>query len=277
MGIKDYYVAALKGRILQLAPEAVIIDITHQIRSFRVSEAAYHIRAIVDDFPEGTVHVIGVDSEPLINFSDPNDSILPLIMKYKGQFFVGADNGFFNLLLEGEEAEGFWQLEDALSQPHLMKFPEKNLLIPAACKLLNGIPLEEFCTPTTNIHKAIEVAPVITENTLRGTVIHIDYYGNIISNIKQKHFDHFGAKTPFTIYFRDKQYYIDQISTGYNDVSHGEKIAFFNDNGLLEIAINKGTIENGGGANQLLGIKLNDIIRVEFTPRGSRQTIESLF
>lgn len=277
MGLKDYYVAALKGRILSLSPNARIIDITHNIHSFKFDEAAYNIKGCFQDFPVNTVHIIGVDAEPLINFSFPEKSIYPIIVKYKGHYFVGADNGFFSLLLDGDEAEGIWRLEDVLSNPELMKFPAKNILVPAACKIISGVPLEDFCSPLKTVNKVIQIAPVISDNTLRGSVIYIDHYGNVISNITQKHFEDFGKNTPFIIYFREKQYYIDKISTGYNEVSHGEKLAFFNDNGYLEIAINKGTPENGGGANKLLGIKLGDVVRVEFTPPGSRATINSFF
>lgn len=277
MGLGDYYVASLKGRILKTLPDVQIVDISHFVSPFKVTQAAHLLKNCMNDFPDNTVHIIGVDAEPLINFNHPEDSVYPTIMKFKGQYFVGADNGFFSLLLGNKKAEGLWRLEDVLSRPELMNFPTKNILVPAACKIIAGEKLESFCSPVEAIRKAIPLSPVIDGNTLKGAVNYIDHYGNIITNITKDDFYRIGKNVPFVIYFRQKEYYIDLISLGYNEVPPGEKVAIFNDGGYLEIAINKGTPENGGGANSLFGLRVGDIIRIEFTPRGSRTTIESLF
>lgn len=277
MGLRDHYVAALKGAILNHSQNVQIVDISHQISPFNSSQAAYMLRNVIRDFPDGTVHVIGVDAEPNVNFSQPSESELPMIIEYKNQFFVGINNGFFSLLLDHDKAASIWEMDDVLSQPELMNFPTKNILIPAACKIVNKIPFEDFCSKADQIKRAIPLSPVLEGHTLKGAVIHIDHYGNIITNIRKDDFFRLGRNIPFIIYFRQKEYYIDKISIGYNDVPAGEKVALFNDGGYLEIAINKGTPENGGGANALFGLRLKDIIRIEFTPRGSRETIESLF
>jgi S-adenosylmethionine hydrolase len=198
-------------------------------------------------------------------------------MQLKGQFFVGNDNGIFSLLLRNQEPQGLWAIDDVLSQPELMKFPTKNILAPAACRLANGEKPGDFASPTKSYKKAFRINPVIDGNTLKGSVIHIDHYGNLITNIRQDDFYRLGRNIPFIIYFRQKEYFIDEISLGYNEVPAGEKVAIFNDEGLLEIAINKGTPENGGGASQLFGLQVGDVVRIEFTPRGSRETISSLF
>ncbi len=277
MGMRDHYVAALKGAIFSLHPEAQIVDISHEVRPFDKSQAAYFLKNCMQDFPKDTVHVIGVDAEPHVNFSQSSESELPMIVQYLDQYIIGVNNGFFSLLLNNEEPQGIWEMEDVLSQPELMNFPTKNILIPAACKIARGDKLSTFCSEATALKRAIPLSPVLEGHTLKGAIIHIDHYGNIITNIKKEDFYRLGRKVPFVIYFRQKEYYIDKISIGYNDVSEGEKVAIFNDNGLLEIAINKGTPENGGGANALFGLRLKDIIRIEFTPRGSRETLESLF
>ena len=277
MGVKDHYVATLKGAIYSLYPEAQVVDVSHNVKPFNISQASYFLKNIIKDFPDNTVHVIGVDAEPLVNFSQMEESSLPMILYFKKQYFVGTDNGIFSLLLENNKPDAIWSLDDVLSQPELMNFPTKKILIPAACKLAQGIEPDEFATKADKVKRAIPLSPVIDGNILKGAVIHIDHYGNIITNINKENFYKAGRKVPFIIYFRQKEYYIDEISLGYNEVPDGEKVAIFNDSDLLEIAINKGTPENGGGANALFGLRLGDIIRIEFTPRGSRETIESLF
>ena len=277
MGGKDHYVAALKGRIYSLLPEAIIVDISHRVKPFNIGQASYFIRNCIKDFPDSTIHIMGVDAEPLVNFNQPEESALPTIMLYKKQYFIGTDNGLFSLILDNDAPDKLWSMDDVLSQPELMNFPTKNILVPAACRLAKGEnPAKIGSKKEHQLKKAFKLNPVIDGNTLKGAVIHIDHYGNLITNIRKDDFYRIGRNVPFVIYFRQKEYYIDKISLGYNEVPSGEKVAIFNDNGFLEIAINKGTPENGGGANSLFGLKVGDIIRIEFTPKGSRETLTSL-
>ena len=96
MGLQDYYVASLKGTILTLNPEAIIVDISHSVKPFNISEAAYYISSCYRNFPKGTVHVIGVDDEPIVNFSG-TDGSFPSILKFEGHYFISNDNGFLEL------------------------------------------------------------------------------------------------------------------------------------------------------------------------------------
>ncbi len=276
MGIEDHYVAALKGAVMRLAPTAQIVDISHSVRPFDVVQAAYYVSSCFEEFPEGTVHVIGVDSEPMVNFSGSEGSF-PSIMKYKGHYFISNDNGFFGSLLQENEHEGFYRLDDVLSNMNLFRFPTKNMLIPAACRILNGEKIETFASVFPSFKRAFALTAVIEQNLIKGNVIHIDNFGNLITNVHQSLFDRFGKDVPFTIWFRSKEYHIDEISSTYNSVPSGEKVAVFNNNNLLEIAINRGANASNGGAQKLFGVRIGDVVRIEFTPRGSRTTIESLF
>jgi hypothetical protein len=276
MGVRDHYVAAIKGAILKLSPAAVIIDISHTVRPFDVAEAAYYVSSCFEDFPEGTVHIIGVDSEPMINFSGSEGSF-PSILKFKGHYFISTDNGFFGSFLEDQQADEFYRIDDVLSRLDLFKFPTKNMLVPAACRIVNGESVSSFATPFNLFKKAFALNAVIEQNLIKGNVVHIDNYGNLITNVHENLFERFGKDTPFTIYYRNRDYHIDEISATYNAVPNGEKVAIFNNNKLLEIAINRGANLSGGGAEKLFGVRIGDVIRIEFTPRGSRNTLESLF
>ena len=276
MGERDYYVASLKGSILRHCPEARIVDISHHVKPFDVAEAAFLLSSCLSDFPEGTVHIIGVDTEPMINFSGSEGSF-PSVMKYKGQFLIGNDNGFFGSFLNEEEHDGFYRIDDVLSNPDLFKFPSKNILLPAAFRLMSGDKPEDFCSEFGSYKKAFVLTAVIEPNLIKGNVIHIDNYGNLITNVHSSLFERFGKDIPYTIFYRNKDYHIDEISSTYNQVPPGEKVAIFNQMGYLEIAINRGANGSNGGADRLFGIRLGDVIRIEFTPKGSRTTIDSLF
>ncbi len=274
MGLTDYYVAVLKGNLYQNNSDITLVDITHHVKPFEIGDAAYHINASFHQFPEGTIHLIGVDCEPIIHSSNPS---LPSIMLYKKHYFVANDNGIFSLILNGDNPEKFWKVDNIFSTPTELKFPLKNIFVPIVKRLVSNEDISTFATEESTWNKMLSMAPVFEENQIKGSVIHIDYFGNVITNITKKHFDKYGD-APFTLYLRKKEYYIDVISPSYNHVTAGERLAIFNDNGLLEIAVNRGASNNGGGgAATLLGISINDTIRIEFNPPGSAKSIQSFF
>jgi len=276
MGLNDHYVASLKGTILKSVNPVNIVDITHNVRPFDVAEAASHVSSCFKDFPDGTVHVIGVDSEPIVNFSG-NDGSFPSILVYKKQYFISNDNGFFGVLLKQNKPDSFWRIDDVMSHPNLFKFPTKNMLLVVAARILNGDKIKDIASPHEDYKNAFSPVAVSENNLIKGHVIHCDSYGNAITNIHKDLFDRYGKDTPFIIRFKKKDYFIDVISLSYNEVPPGEKVAIFNENNLLEIAINRGASKTNGGAEQLFGLHENDIVRVEFTPKGSKQTIDDLF
>ena len=93
MGLSDHYVASLKGTILSQKENVQIVDISHSIKPFDVASAAFQLQCCYRDFPEGTIHLIGVDSEPLIQppeYSDASSfvSSFPTVMKFNNQYFI---------------------------------------------------------------------------------------------------------------------------------------------------------------------------------------------
>lgn len=276
MGLNDHYVASLKGAILSKVRNAQIVDVSHTVRPFDISEAAYLLSSCFKDFPDGTIHVIGVDSEPIVNFGG-SDGSFPSIMEYQKHFFIANDNGFFGAFLKDQFPYQFWRIEDILSNPKGFKFPTKNILLQAAIRMMNDVSPDDFAVPSKSYKSALSLVAISETNLIKGHVVHIDSYGNAITNVHRELFERFGQDTPFVIYFKRKDYYIDEISNAYNEVPQGEKVAIFNENDFLEIAINRGANRSTGGAEQLFGLHKNDMIRIEFTPQGSRETIDSLF
>lgn len=277
LGSTDHYVAALKGTILSNAPHVTLVDISHQVTAFSILQASYYVSNCFLDFPEGTIHLIGVNSEPIIHLSQDELSCYPSILKFKGHYFVSTDNGFFSLLTQNESHEGFWRIDDVLSNPNLFKFPSKNLLAPAASKLANQVPISSFATENEAFQRMLRLHPVMEGFQLKGSVLHIDHFGNVITNISKSLFYEFGKNEKFILYFRKKEYSINEISSSYQDVPKGEKVALFNSNNYLEIAINHGSKDRSNGASSLLGIGVNDAVRIEFQPKGSVASLNELF
>lgn len=276
LGYKDHYAGVLKGQILSKIPGVSVIDITHDIQSFNIIRAAFVVKNAAFYFPENTVHLVGVSPEISTRSSEEGQSAYPMMMKFKGHYFIAADNGFFSLLTEGEEFDHLVRL-DTDNDSNTVVDPINDVMLSAVEELFSGKDISELGESTTHFRQAVQFAPTISENLIKGSVIHIDKYGNIITNIQRIDFDRVGKGNQFIIYFRRKEYYIDRLSNTYGDVSPGEKLAFFNSGGHLEISINKGTNDTRGGADALFGVHLQDLIRVEFFPKGSKENFESLF
>jgi len=278
LGTKDNYVAQLKAKLYSSCPNALIVDVSHEIDSFNIMQEIYQINGCINDFPDGTIHVLGVDSEPTVNLTEGRVINAPSILKYKNQYFIGADNGSFGLLLNEDEPQGLWRIQDVLSNPKNMKDPTKFMLLPAAIALFNGKDIADFAEEV-DIHSylnSIPYKPRISQNEIVASIIHVDFYGNLIINVRENEFRRFGD-TPFEIILNRKNIRkIDRLSGSYGDVGFGEPVAFFNTANYLEIALNKSTIGNRGGATNMLSLNVGDQILIRFTPIGSATSLNEI-
>ncbi|HEX2617828.1 MAG TPA: SAM-dependent chlorinase/fluorinase [Flavobacteriales bacterium] len=254
MGLRDHYVAAVKGAILSQHPEAVIVDVSHQITPFDNGQAAFVLRNAYPEFPRGTIHIIGVNPEA--------DGHTPhLVVRHDGHYFIGADNGIFSLLFDGKPHEAF-ELTIKLDTDHLA-FPTKNIFVKAACHIARGGTPEVIGRKVLSIREQISFRPIVIGEAIKGAVIHIDGYGNVVTNIKREQYDEVIKGRPFKISFGRAMHDITELNNTYTDVPAGERVAFFGATGFLEIAVNKGVAGSGGGAAQLLGLRVADAVRVE--------------
>ena len=251
LGTKDSYLASVKGTIYSQIEEVRIVDISNDILPFNIQEAAFVLRNCFKNFPIGTVHIISVDDELSIR----NEH---LAVKANGHYFVGADNGLFSLLLNETKAEKIVKL-NITQTTDCTTFATKNIFVPAACHLARGGTMEIIGTQIPDFEiKKMELKAVFNESVLRGAVIFVDSYGNVITNISKKEFTQHKKGQNFAILFGREDERITKVSDKYKDVPVAEKLAIFGENDLLQISINQGK------ANKLLGLKLHEIIRIEF-------------
>lgn len=249
LGHKDFYQAALKGSIISQFPTVRLMDISHDIPPFDIQYAAFVLKNAYPYFPPGTVHLIGIDS--LFN----NDNTRYLALRCNDHFFVGADNGIFSLILDTPPQE-IVEL-NIIQDLKYLHFPLTDIFSKAACHLAKGGELSAIGEPVDAVVDRTLVQPIVENDGLRGSVIFIDSFGNVISNISKELFNNVQRGRDFTLYFRRNET-INQMSWHYNEVPEGEKLCLFGISNYLEIAINK------GNASGLLGLSKGDIIRVEF-------------
>lgn len=257
MGLRDYYVGALKGAIYSQLPDAIVVDISHAVAPFDIAQASFVLRNAYPHFPKGSVHIIGVNPE-----LDLDAGIMHVLVKYSDQYFIGADNGIFSLLFDREPDQIFeLDLSQAVDD---LTFPTKDVFVPAACHLLRGGTPEVIGKRREMLIERTLFRPVVEENAIKGNIIYIDSYGNAITNITRQQFREVVRGRNFRVVYGRASEGIREISEAYNNVPEGERLALFGSGGFLEIAINRGAYGSGGGAESLLGLKVNQSVRIEF-------------
>jgi len=249
LGLKDYYVAAIKGAILSEIEHVNIVDFSHEIEKFNIVQTAFVVKNASRYFPKNTIHVIGV-------LPQRTPDIAHLAIEYDNQFFIGADNGIFSLIFEKPPTKvvaiNIYQDTD------LLTFPTKDVFVKAACHLARGGSIDLLGKQVNAINERSHFMAVVGPNSIRGIVAYVDSYGNLISNISKSLFNEVRKNRPFTITFRKPAYDITEISNNYSDVIESEVLALFGSSGFLEIAINI------GHASNLMGIKVNDVLTILF-------------
>tara|TARA_B100000780_G_scaffold216585_1_gene155929 strand:+ start:93 stop:878 length:786 start_codon:yes stop_codon:yes gene_type:complete len=248
LGVTDHYVASVKGSIYSEVPQAVIVDVTHHIEKYNMAQAAFIVKNAFASFPVGTIHLIGV--RPFA--SDWVDHIVAL---YKGHYFIGADNGMFSLIFD-QAPEKVFSLRIATEEGST--FPLRDVFAKAACHIARGGTLEVMGSPKQDVNRVMSFEPIVHETGIKGVIQHVDTYGNLITNIQQEIFKQVSRNRPLRINFRSPGFSLQEISNNYDDVPEGELVGFFGNTGYLEVAI------NSGSASQLLGLRVNDSVMIDF-------------
>lgn len=243
----DIYAGILKGRLCRLCPEAHIVENAGNIQPFNISQAAFIVRNTFSNYPEGSIHIICVHSESV----DGNDY---LAVKARGHYFVGTDNGIFNLILNAEPDE-IIRLDAGGEKDELAVFAK------AAADICNGRKLSSIGKSVKELSEKLPLRATIDQGVILGSVIFIDSYGNAISNITRDVFLRVFENKNYRILIQSNKNYTEKLSEKYCDVPVGELLARFNSLDLLEVAI------NGADISELLSLQVGSVIRVDLTGR----------
>lgn len=247
MGNSGFYVASVKAAILKALPETVIVDVTHSIRPFHVSAAAFTLKNVYKQFPEGSIHIVSVDA-----LNSPNSRILAI--QTEGHYFIGPDNGLFSLVFSQAPTEVY---EIILTpDPASLAFITKDIMVKAAVHIAKGGTLSEIGSASKNYVQLTAWQPIYNDASIRTSVVYVDEYGNCIFNLEKALFEQVARGRKFEIDVKRNP--IEAISKTYNDVGGGELVALFTGSGLLEISINRGNI------SELLGLKEGDSVLITF-------------
>lgn len=265
-GLKDHFVGALKGQLYRELESVVIVDISHNISPFNIQECAYVLGNAYKHFPEGTIHVVAVDSEP----TPENQHIAVFV---DGHYFVTANNGVIGLITSTIKPDKVVeiQLPDTTGKSRLMP----DLFVRVAGHIARGGKLEVVGRAFDKLRDLRGFAPTVTDSGSKivGNVIYIDNYGNVVTNIGRKFFETHRKGRQFEL--RARTTVFTEIHDRYSDIINfdlgagqrkgpGDKLALYNSSDLIELAIYKSDLNTVGGASSLLGLDYRDTVSINF-------------
>ncbi len=261
-GIKDHYVAAAKGMLLQKNPDAQLIDVSHCIDLYHIGNASYVLFGAYKHFPEKTVHIVSVDAELY-------DQSYFLLMVYDGHYFLSADNGALSLLVANNQPDWLFRLHISsgiTSSMALFADVISKMETQPLTALGDEITMED-CVQLT------EMKPQVIDegNAIRGSFIYEDHYGNAITNVSKSLFEKIGKGRAFD--FMASRYTLSRINAFYSDFNTEVKplgdfvsqaLLLFNSDHFLQLSIYKGNIQQSGTVKSLLGLGYRDTFIIQF-------------
>lgn len=261
-GTEDAYVPAMKGTMLSIAPSARLVDVTHEIAPQDVMGSAFVLQSTQPFFPEGTVHLVVVDP-------GVGTERRAVALRQGDHWFVGPDNGLFPLVLDGKTPDAVVKLDnpDAWRTPSPSNtFHGRDIFAPAAAHLASGRSLPQIGSPIDELEDLQWAAPITSPEAVEGRVIHVDHFGNCVTNIRRSTLADaldLDTNSPAADTLPPVKGYVgstvlENLHTTYGAVNEGDPLLLFGSTGFLEVGV------NGGNAAELLDIRKGDSIKLTF-------------
>lgn len=261
-GIKDHYVASVKGQILSWNPMTQIIDISHCIDAYNLGQSAYVWMGAYPHFPKNTCHFILVDSEV-------EDYDQFVVAKKDGQWVFVADNGWVSILAPYVTFDEIYIFTKEKKYKNTYE-----LYLEVWDQMCSGTDINDMAIKVAlhETHSMSNLQPIVSDDQLeiRGAVIYDDHYGNVVTNISKTIFEEIGQGRPFQ--FRVSRYNMNRIHKSYSDFNtdvkplkefEGDSLLLFNDVDLLQISIYKSS-PSTGTVKSLFGLRYQDTVIVQF-------------
>ena len=234
-GVTDHFVGTIKGVILEINPEAEIVDISHSVQAFDVLDGALAIAQVYSYFPAGTVHLVVVDP-------GVGTARRPIIASSERHHFVAPDNGVLSLMYGREERVHVRHVsaQHYFLQPVSNTFHGRDIFAPVAAYLSKGVDSEKFGEEITDYVRFNAPKPkAVDQQTLRGVVLKADRFGNLITNITPQDAPMLFGDNPSGFKIVVGKQEISEIKHSYAEGEPGKVFGILNSMGYLEIAANR--------------------------------------
>ncbi|MGO9088719.1 MAG: S-adenosyl-l-methionine hydroxide adenosyltransferase family protein [Candidatus Sulfotelmatobacter sp.] len=245
-GINDHFVGAMKGVILDIVPEAAIVDISHAVQAFDVLDGALAISQAYAYFPNGTIHVVVVDP-------GVGTERRPILASSDGYHFVAPDNGVLSMVYAREERVHVRHItaEHYFRQPVSSTFHARDVFAPVAAYLAKMVDSHKFGDEIEDYVRFAAPKPkAVSENRLRGVVLKVDRFGNLITNVTPDDAPALFAGQPGTFKIVVGKSEITTIRGAYAEGAAGEVFGVLGSMGYLEIAANRAPATQITGASK---------------------------
>jgi S-adenosylmethionine hydrolase len=235
----------MKGAILSVCADARIIDITHKIPAHDIHTAAFTLLASYQTFPRGTIHVAVVDPGVGSNRK-------PILIQSENYFFIAPDNGLLSYVAERENKIKVFHLtnEKFFRQPVSATFHGRDVFAPVAAQLACGVEAKELGEEIDDYVQLGSLNPTIENETIQGSIINIDRFGNIVTNITPEHLTEKMIERGLVLKIGEHK--IERLQNFYAEANEGETFAIWGSAGFLEIVAFKDS------AARLLNVKIGD-------------------
>jgi S-adenosylmethionine hydrolase len=234
-GLRDPYVAEMKAVILGIFPKAVIVDITHKIEKFNGRMGAYVLASAAPYFPKNTIHVVVVDP-------GVGTKRRALLIQTQQGFLVGPDNGVLALATKKQGTTSVHEITNPkLMLPRVSNtFHGRDVFAPAAAHLANGVLPTDFGPEIQEIAKPQFAKVVFSRGVLTGEVLHIDGFGNIITNVTEEDLAYLHAQDSINVKITNCETKL-KLGRTYAENKPKEALAIIGSQGYFEISVNQGS------------------------------------
>lgn len=241
-GYVDGYAGVMKGVILKIVPDAIIVDITHGIEPQDITGAALVLWGSYRYFPHGAVHCVVVDPEV-------GTGRRSIVVRTRHYIFVAPDNGVISWAIQEDGIESVIEITNTRYMLPVVSqtFHGRDVFAPIAAHVARGVPIEEF-GHALQIDELVQLPPLsvrMESGKLIGCIVHIDRFGNAITNLKREEFERWLTMQPTHKWIaRIGTSQFNRIARSYADAAPNQPLILFNSYGLLEVAINRGHASN---------------------------------
>jgi S-adenosylmethionine hydrolase len=231
-GTADHYVAAMKGVILSICPNAELVDISHEITPYAIPEGAFTLAQAWQCFPKGTIHLAVVDP-------GVGSSRRAIAAETSGHYFLAPDNGLLSMVLAGGHNTKIREIsaKQYFRQPVSRTFHGRDIFAPVAAHLASGLPINKLGKTIDDPVSGTFAEPVqIAEGAWSGTVLKIDRFGNAITNLERDTFRGI-ANRPFRLELGRRA--VTRFCATYAGAPKNQPFAIFGSSGYVEISLNQ--------------------------------------
>jgi hypothetical protein len=243
-GLKDPYVAEMKAVILSICPNVRIVDVSHEVEKFNIRTGAFVLASATPYFPRGTIHVAVVDP-------GVGTKRRPILVVGKQAFYVGPDNG---LLMLSAKKEGITHVYHITNKecmlPQISRtFHGRDIFAPTAAHLAKGREPSEFGPEIYDYIVPKFAEPRLKGKLLQGEVLHIDGFGNVITNITMEELEKIDIREGDVFHVKLKEAVLKlKLCTAYGEVEAKQPLAIIGSHGFLEVSVNQGSAAERFGA-----------------------------